>query len=142
MLLNFVPGLTDKIFKQDKLKFRTMKTKILLLALAILGSSLAFSQPVEHESKTDCEKKVLNKIKKKMMYLDVKDYLVEGEKQGMIITCALNDQNVVEVVKISGYDEELKVAIQETLKEHPAVCKTGSAGEQFTFKMVLYHRPA
>lgn len=119
-----------------------MKTKILLLAIAIMTSSFAFSQQVNHESKTDCEKKVLNKIKKKMMYLDVRDYLNEGEKQGLIVTCTLNEQNTVEVVKISGYDEEVKVAVIETLKEHPVVCKSGSPGEQFTFKMVLYHRPA
>ena len=119
-----------------------MKTKIILLALAIMTSSLAFAQQVNHESKTDCEKKILNKIKKKMYHLDPRDYLDEGEKQGVIITCVVNSENTVEVLKISGYDEEVKAAILETLKEHPVVCKSAPSGEQFTFRMVLYHRPA
>jgi uncharacterized secreted protein with C-terminal beta-propeller domain len=119
-----------------------MKTKIILLALAIMSSSLVFSQTVQHESKTDCEQKVLKKIKSKMNYLHVKDYLVEGEKNSVIITCYVNEDKQVEVAKIDGYDEELNQAVIETLEKRPVKCENAESGEYFTFKLTFYHRPA
>jgi hypothetical protein len=120
-----------------------MKTKVFLLALAIMTTSFAFANnPVKHETTTDCEKKVLTKIKRKMMHMNVKDYLIEGEKQGLIITCVINKDKAVEVLRIDGYDEEVKAAVAELLAENPVICKKAEAGEVFTFKMVLYHRPA
>jgi hypothetical protein len=120
-----------------------MKTKILTLALAILTSSFAFANnPVKHATKTDCEKKVLTKIKRKMMQMNVKDYLVEGEKQGLIITCVINEDNAVQVLRIDGYDEEVKAAVTELLAENPVICKKAEQGQVFTFKMLLYHMPA
>ena len=41
-----------------------MKTRILILAIAILASTtMVFANPVPHENTTDCEKKVLKKIR-------------------------------------------------------------------------------
>lgn len=119
-----------------------MKTKIILLALAIMSSSLVFSQTVQHESKTDCEQKVLKKIKSKMNYLNVKDYLVEGQKNTVIVTCYVNEDNQIEVAKINGYDKELNQAVIETLERHPVNCEKADSGEYFTFKMTFYHHPA
>ena len=119
-----------------------MKTRILILALAILGSSFAFAQPVAHESKTDCEKQVLKKIKRSMSLLHVKDYLDEGQKSAVIVTCFINENNVVEVARIDGTDEELKAAVIETFEEHPVKCKMGADGNYFTFRMAFVHVPA
>jgi hypothetical protein len=124
-------------------QFETMKTKALFLALAILASSFAFANnPVKHETTTDCEKKVLKKIKRTMMRIDVKDYLVEDEKQLLILTCTINENQQVELLRIDGYDEEVKAAVAETLIDHPVVCKDAKRGEIFTFRLVLYHHPA
>ena len=119
-----------------------MKTRILILALAILGSSLAFAQPVAHESKTDCEKKVLRKIKRTMNLLHVTEYLDEGQKSAVIITCFVNDNQEIEVAKIDGSNEELKVAIINTFEDHPVKCKNGADGNYFTFRMTFKHMPA
>jgi hypothetical protein len=120
-----------------------MKTRIVLLTLAILASSFAFANnPVKHETTTDCEKKVLKKIKRKMYHLNVKDYLDEGEKRVVIITCLVNPDNSISVARISGTDQEVTNAIVETMEEHPVICKNAPVGEYFTFKMVLQHYPA
>jgi hypothetical protein len=120
-----------------------MKTKIFLLAVAIMTSSFAFAiNPVKHEASTDCEKKVLKQIKKQMYFLNVKDYLEEGERQAVVITARINDQNTVEIVKVSGTDEELKEAIVETLEDYPVKRVSDPSGDNFTFKMVFEHRPA
>jgi hypothetical protein len=119
-----------------------MKTRILILALAILGSSLAFAGPVPHESETDCEKKVLNKIKRSMSNLHVKDYLYEGQKSSVIVTCFINENSEVEVARIDGTNEELKAAILDNFKEHPVQCKSGADGNYFTFRMAFLHMPA
>lgn len=121
-----------------------MKTKILLLAIAIMGSSLfAFSQQVvPHEIKTDCDQKVLKKIKRNMNRIYVKDYLDVGEKSSVVITCTLNEDQNVEVANITGVNEELKSAIIETLKNNPIQCDYEDTGKYFTFKMTFYHHPA
>ena len=119
-----------------------MKTRILILALAILGSGIAFAQPVVHESKTDCEKKILRKIKRTMSHLHITEYLDEGQKSAVIITCFINENEEVEVAKIDGSNEELKAAILNTFEEHPVKCKDGADGNYFTFRMAFAHLPA
>ena len=119
-----------------------MKTRIFFLALAILGSSLVFANPVVHESKTDCEKQVLKKLKRTMNLLHVKEYLFEGQKSALIVTCFINEDNEVEVARIDGKNEELKAAVVETFENHPVKCKTGADGNYFTFRMAFEHVPA
>lgn len=122
---------------------KTMKTKVILLVVALFTSSLVFSQQVQHERKTDCEQKVLKKIKAKMnRNLHVKDYLAEGEKSSVIITCYVNEDQQVEVAKIDGSDQELVKAVTETLSKNPVKCENEPTGNFFTFKMTFLHRPA
>lgn len=119
-----------------------MKTRILILALAILGSSVAFAQPIAHESKTDCEKKTLRKIKRTMNNIHVTDYLDEGQKSAVTITCYINENKEVEIAKIDGSNEELKVAIINTFEKHPVICKNRADRNYFTFRMTFKHLPA
>ncbi len=119
-----------------------MKTKMILLVLALVSTSLVFSQQVNHESKTDCEKKVLVKIKKSMNYLHVKDYLDVGERNSVIVTCFINEDHIVEIARIDAPSEELKAAVIKTLERHPVKCNQESDGNYFTFRMVFEHREA
>jgi len=120
-----------------------MKTKVILLVLALFTSSLIFSQQVQHERKTDCEQKVLKKIKAKMnRNLHVKDYLDEGLKSSVIITCFVNEDQEVEVAKVDGANKELIEAISDTLSKNPVKCDSEPTGNYFTFKMTFYHMPA
>ena len=120
-----------------------MKTKIFLLAIAIMTSSFAFAvNPVKHAKETNVDKKVLKQIKRKMMHLNVKDYLEEGERQTVVITCAVNENDEVEPLKITGTDNELNEAIDETFEKYPVRYSGSEAEGNFTFKMVLENRPA
>lgn len=118
-----------------------MKAKILLLALAIMGSSLAFAQPVNHDNVTKCEKKILKKIKRKMTNLHVKEYILEGQRTSFVVTCFLNEDKVVEVARIDGTNEELKQAVIETFKKYPVTCDSEATGNYFTFKIAFEHQP-
>jgi hypothetical protein len=119
-----------------------MKAKILILALALFGTTVAFSQNVQHEKQTDCEKKVLKKIQRTMRLMQVKEILDEGEKSLVIVTCFINENNIVEVARIDGANEEIKTAVLETLESYPVKCKMGADGNYFTFKMRFEHWPA
>ena len=116
-----------------------MKAKMLLLALAILGTTLVYSQSPDERSKTKCEKKILRKIKRKMNYVNFQDYVSEGSKSRVILTCFLNDENVVEVASIKGVDENLNTAILESFKSNPVKCENQVAGKEFTFMMTFKH---
>lgn len=119
-----------------------MKTKIFLLAALIFGSTMVFSQSVDDGHKGECEKKVLNKIKRSLLRSDFLDHLDEGEKQTLYITCTLNEDNVVEVVKLDGYHEELKDVVISTLGDYPVKCDPEMANGEFTFKITFEKRPA
>jgi len=119
-----------------------MKTKTLLLLVAIFTSGLVFSQSTLPVNETNCEKKVLKKIKRKINYIHLNDYLTEGENARMIVSCIINDDYEVEVAAIKGYDEELKKAIIETLKDHPVKCEDQTKGSSFTFALNLKIMPA
>lgn len=119
-----------------------MKAKLIILAIAIFSSSFLIAQPVNPELNTNCEKKVLRKIKNKMNYFDVRDYLAEGAKTTVFITYYINDENVLTVADIKAYDEGLADAIVKNLEKHPVICGNQSTGEYFTFRMTLRHMPA
>lgn len=119
-----------------------MKTKILLLIAAIMISGLSFAQISKEKITTNCEKKLLNKIKKKMHYIDMEKYLEEGQQLDFIVTCKLNEENVVEVVNVRGKNQDIKNEIISTLRKYPVECKSNTQGSQFIFSMKFDFRPA
>ncbi len=118
-----------------------MKTRILLLAIAILGTGLLYSQPNSDDNSTKCEKKVLRKIQRKMSLISMKDYLKEGEQTKLVVKCTVNEDNVVEVTELAGKDEDMKKAVIETLQNHPVKCDELNIGSTFTFVMKFVLMP-
>lgn len=110
-----------------------MKTKILLLALAIMATSLVYAQTSNQETKTNCSKKVLKKIQRKMNSVNFDEFIEVGQKRQVIVTCELNTENIVEVVNIEGGDEQLNEAITKSLLRHPVKCDSPTSREPFTF---------
>ena len=64
-----------------------MKTKLLLIAIAIMGSSLVFAQAPEESSNSECQKKVLKKIRNKDKNLKThcRDMVILPEMVGQTI---------------------------------------------------------
>ena len=85
-----------------------MKAKMLLLALAVLGTTMVYSASPEKETKTDCEKKVLKQIKRKMSNVNFMDYVPSGQKARLLVTYVVNQNNIVEITGIEGAGEELE----------------------------------
>lgn len=121
-----------------------MKTKALFLTLAIMASSiLAFSHPSEPvTTKTDCDKKVLNKIKRKIGVSNFVNYLEEGTSAKFLVTCSVNDQNEVELVNIEGNNQILREKIIKTFDKHTIACPNETPGSTFTFWLNLKKMPA
>ncbi len=119
-----------------------MKAKIILLVMALMISGLSFSQESKEVLTTNCEKKVLNKIKRKMHYIKMEKYLAEGQQANFIVTCKLNEDNIVEVVDIRGRNQEIKDEIISTLEKHPVECKSNLGNSYFIFSMKFDLRPA
>lgn len=119
-----------------------MKTKILLLAIAILGSGLLFSQTNGDDNSTKCDKKVLKKIERKMRSISMNDYLNEGEKTHFIVRCTVNEDKVVEATILSGKNDGLKQAVIDVLEKYPVNCDDMAVGSSFTFVMKFLLMPA
>lgn len=119
-----------------------MNAKILLMVIAIFGTSLVFSQTVNPESKTKCEKKVLRQIKRSMNSIDVADYMEVNHKIYVVLTCKINEEKIVEVVSAEGFDESLNAAVIKNLESKPVKCESQAVGSQFslllTFKRLEY----
>lgn len=117
-----------------------MKTKVFLIALAVLGTSLAYSQNVDQDSSVDCQKKVMKKIQRKMNMVNFDDYLKEDQKARVLVTCIVNDDKEIEVLKVKGQIEGLNNAIIDYMTKHPVKCSTEPSAESFdfyvTFKLV------
>lgn len=116
-----------------------MKTKMLLLALAIMGTSLVYTQSPDQISKKDCDKKVLKKIKRKMNHINFKDCVAADSKTSVIVTCFTNEKNVIEVASIEGGNEKFNTAILEGLEKHPVKTENQAIGEKFSFMMTFKH---
>jgi hypothetical protein len=112
-----------------------MKTKIILLAIAIMGSGLLYSQDTSDKTNAKSEKKVLKKIQRKMNHINLKEYLKEGENSKLVISYSVNENNEVELTAISGGDEDLKQAVIHTLKRHPVKCDSNQKGSSNSFSM-------
>jgi len=121
-----------------------MKAKAILLALAIMGSSLfAFSQQVVPEPiKTDCDKKVLKKIKRKMAVSDFMDYMEEGTKAKYRVICYVNENREVELKSIEGYNKALKESIIKAFNQQSIRYSSETPGTYFTFFLTFKKLPA
>ncbi len=116
-----------------------MNARIFLMVITIFGTSLVFSQSVNPENKTNCEKKVLRQIKRNMNSIDVADYMDVDHKIHVILTCQINDDNIVEVVSAKGIDKKLNAAVIKNLETRPVKCNSQKAGSQFRFILTFKH---
>lgn len=120
-----------------------MKKQFAILALLVMSVTLAYTQGPPPEMKTSTiEKKVMNKIKRNMATSDYKDFVDEGEKESLIVTCYVNKDSELEVTKVQGQDKELVEEVKETLEENPVKLKTEKKGEYYRFKLTFEHRPS
>jgi hypothetical protein len=126
------------------LNLKTMKAKALILALAIMGSSmLTFSQQVVPlATKTDCDKKVLNKIKRKMINNGFIEHLEDGTSAKFLVTCYVNENYEVELAKVEGNNENVKEAVEEAFNKSTIACPSETPGEYFTFWLKFEKRPS
>lgn len=119
-----------------------MKTKILVLVIALFGTTFFFSQNVNAQSNSKCDKKVVKQIKRSMNVLDVTDYVPENHKVHVILTFTINDDHLVDVIKVEGFDQELNDAVQEVLESLPVKCDAEPRGNQYTLLLTFKHLPA
>jgi len=120
-----------------------MKTKVILLALAIMGSSLlaVSQQTVPEPTQTNCDKKVLNKIKRHMNSVNFSDYMNTGTSAKYLVTCYINENREVELKNIEGYNEDLKEAIMEEFSEETISCPSEIPGTTFSFYLTFKKFP-
>ena len=116
-----------------------MKTKMLMLVMVILGTSLAYTQTPDQTNDTECNKKVLKKIKRQMNLVKFRDYVAEGSRTNVIVQCVMNENNVVEVAGIEGMHADLNAAIIQRLENHPVKCEDVPAGSEFSFRLTFKH---
>ena len=119
-----------------------MKKNTAILALLLLSATLGFSQQTPEYKTSKMEQKVLNKIKRTMRACDYKDYIAEGQKASFMVTCHVNNENIIEVSDVVGKYKKLAEEITSTLEKHPVKCCSDRKGETFSFRLTFDYRPA
>lgn len=119
-----------------------MKTKALFLALTIFGSSLLLTaQQVPPEPiKTDCDKKVLRKIKRKIAVSNALDHMSDNSLAIFRVVCYINEDNVVELTSIEGNNKVIKKTIMETFDQKEIKCPNETSGVYFKFILTFKKR--
>jgi hypothetical protein len=119
-----------------------MKKNIAILVLLVMSVTLGYTQGPPPETKTSTiEKKVMNKIRKNLRNADYMDYVDEGNRESLIVSCYVSEDNVLEFTKIQGKDKELADEVKETLEEHPVKVDSDKVGESYRLKLTFEHRP-
>ena len=117
-----------------------MKKNIAILILLVMSATFGFAQQAPEYKATKMEKKVLNKIRRTMHSTDFKNYVDAGQKESFIVTCFVNDENIVVVKKVNGMNEELADEITSALLKYPVECCSDRKGETFRFKLTFENR--
>jgi hypothetical protein len=118
-----------------------MKTIALTLLIAVFGATAVQAQSTEYEKATECDKKVLKKIKRKMAMVDFREHVALDKQAKIIVTCVINDDKTVRIADVRGRNEKLNQAIIENLEEHPIKCEKAEPGKQFSFVLTFRHIP-
>ena len=117
-----------------------MKTKLFLIVIALFTGSLMFAQSTNSET-SDCDKQVLKKIKKIMNYIDVKDYVEEGHRIYVVLTCTVDENKNVVPMNTEGVNEKLNDAVTENFEEYPITCNNHPTGKPFSVLLTFKHIP-
>jgi hypothetical protein len=104
-----------------------------------LGSSLlATAQQLPPEPiKSDCDKKVLRKIKKEITASDALDHLRENTLAIFRLVCYINEDHIVELTSIEGNNDVVKQSIMETFDREEISCPNETAGVYLKFTLTL-----
>jgi hypothetical protein len=121
-----------------------MKAKAIILAMAIVVFSLpAISQQtVPQPTKTNCDQKVLKKIKRQMMLSNFTDYMEVGTSVKYLVTCYVNEKHEVELKNVEGYNGDLKEAIVNEFNDETINCPSETPGTYFSFYLTFKKYPA
>lgn len=117
-----------------------MKTKLFLFVIALFAGSVMFAQSSTPGS-SDCDSKVLKKIKKNMTKLDVKDYVDEGKRIYVVLTCTVDEDKNVVALNAEGVNEELNSAVTQNLEAYPITCNNHPTGKPFSVLLTFKHIP-
>jgi hypothetical protein len=107
---------------------------------ALFTGSLMFAQSA-NPTTSDCDKIVLKKIKKNMNKLDVKDYVEEGQRIYVVLTCTVDEDKNVVALSTEGVSEKLNDAVKENLQEFPITCNNHPTGKPFSVLLTFKHIP-
>lgn len=121
-----------------------MNTKAFLLAIAIMASSVfAFSQQVVPQPiKTDCDKKVLNKIKRKMRAEKFTRYMADGSSVKFLVTCSVDENQKVKLEDVQGGTKQLKAVVISGFEDAEISCPDEKPGTHFQFWLRFKKVPA
>lgn len=119
-----------------------MKKNIAILVLLVMSASIGYTQGPPPELKASTiERKTMNKIRKNVRNSDFMDYVDEGSRESLIVSCYVNNDNVLEFTDIQSQDKELAKEVKETLEENPVQVDSDKVGESYRLKLTFEHRP-
>lgn len=116
-----------------------MKTILLTMLITVFGAAAVHSQSTDDAKSSDCDKKILKKIKRKMALVDFEEYVALDQQATFIVTCVVKEDKTISIINVRGRNEKLNEAIIEKLEEDPVKCDWVEPGIQFSFLLTFKH---
>lgn len=114
-----------------------MKTlKITILAMLLASTVVAFSNPIFKAKKPVTNQQELFKnFKSKLFIWGVDDCIGCGNSVDLVVYCKVNSENNIEIWKLVGDNEDLKMKIISIINDHPIAASSELKGKIMAFKL-------
>ncbi len=118
---------------------KTIKIAFFALACLLLTANLGMAITPEKQKIEKEKSMLLNKIRKSVTKIDFGDFIEVGRTEQIVLRCTVNENNLVVVSKVIGFDEELKQAVRNAMDHKLISASSDLVGEElallFKFEM-------
>lgn len=119
---------------------KTIRIAFFALACLLLTANLGMAITPE-KTKIEKEKSVLlKKIRRSVSNVNFEDLIEIGKSEQIVLRCSINENNLVVISHLIGFDEDLKKAIRKMMEKKMIMASSDLVGEELAFRFTFAMR--